>query len=119
MCVLLKDNGERGGERQARKFATASCHGQPASFASRSYQSVRDCTRCRRCVGVRDAVNKDLLCSPSLNNVGVAEEDLVVRYFGKIGDGIPRKKDSNFDETREMSLTSLACGEIFRFSLCN
>ena len=48
LCVPLKGNGGRG-ERQARKFATASCHGQPASFASRSYQSARDCTWCRQC----------------------------------------------------------------------
>lgn len=50
LCVQLKDSGEREGgrerkkERQARKFATTSCHGQPASFASRSYHSVHDST---------------------------------------------------------------------------
>lgn len=38
LLVQLKDSA--GSEREARKFATASCHGQPASFASRSYQSV-------------------------------------------------------------------------------
>lgn len=37
--LQLKDS--TGSEREARKFATASCHGQPASFASRSYRSVR------------------------------------------------------------------------------
>lgn len=36
--VQRKDS--TGSEREARKFATASCHGQPASFASRSYRSV-------------------------------------------------------------------------------
>lgn len=45
-CSLTIDRGGRGEEgereRQARKFATTSCHGQPASFASRSYHSVHD-----------------------------------------------------------------------------
>lgn len=40
LCVRLKA-GER--QREARKFATTSCHGQPAaSFASRSYHGVHD-----------------------------------------------------------------------------
>lgn len=47
LCVQLKDGGGR--QRQARKFATTSCHGQPASFASRSYQSVHDCAALSVC----------------------------------------------------------------------
>lgn len=42
LCARLKDIAAGERQRQARKFATTSCHGQPASFASRSYHSVHD-----------------------------------------------------------------------------
>lgn len=69
LCARLKDIAAGERQRQARKFATTSCHGQPASFASRSYHSVHDSIVVVSVVGVRPCwEERDLPCRPRANN---------------------------------------------------